>query len=538
MVNRQLRISELQLPEAIETLALGDSGELDDPLRSTAKHLLEETTAELRVLSEAVVEVPLSHTDSLSSSYRLFVLQGRAETLAALLSSSRSLPPELLVKIFEEYISYLPSSSVLTLCASSNFWHQIAIGIPSFWGGIEIDAMVVPNGGPPQKWHIDGTQEGGMHTLPPVFQRPCTQGVDRLSVITSTFNPFTMPAALIPQTVKSLVLSGPVHFSEVNHPASPIIHIPRLTQVIFHAADVPSCIPWANLTHVYAGHRFPEVYCEWILQLCSSLQIACFSIEGGDDWITCAQWYEDFAPRGLVPEGKVQCPVQDLVIIGYNLLEMALDDVTFPNLKRLRLLIDEEYTLQVHSCSLHVFSSVTHLNLMKKGRVQSAKPLERFVSPIADACPLLEVLILNLHVCITKMLHWLTFSETSPRLLRLKRLGIYCHVTQSSIAGIPFPVQSFRAMVASRLPSTPVTGLQPTSLEEVAVRIKGRHAESYATTLSTEVSTTFPSKVCIAVRVVDNSHLRRERIDHTRHWGEGFLDFMDKNPLRSFQTRE
>jgi hypothetical protein len=209
-------------------------------------------------------------------------------------------------------------------------------------------------------------------------------------------------------------------------------------------------------------------------------------------------------------------------------------------LKKLRLLIDEDYTLQVHPCSLHAFSSVTHLNLMKKGKVRSENPFELYVSPIAKACPLLEVLILNLHVSIPKMLNWLTFTEASPRLLFLKRLGIYCHMTQSALAGIPFPVEVFNAMVSSRLMSVAATTgmVQPAALEEVAMRLKGKHAHSYAKSVSDNTSTTFSSRVHISARVVDNNHLRREKIDHRKHWGEGFLDFMDKNPLRSFDTNQ
>ncbi|EFI27865.1 hypothetical protein CC1G_14358 [Coprinopsis cinerea okayama7 len=572
------RTTELDLPPDLVEAASSTGGEVDGSSYDRVSLVISEYQTRRASLLEqlACLQLPRDWFIRKETQAELDLLEERIQACRGILSNLRLLPAELWAQVFEHFVfsstgrvlkfrckkTFTFANATLLLCAVSRLWRQIAIGTPSLWTRIVINAnsntrkqpthfeveahrlasalsamekmgghawsLDLSIGPPPGKAKPDPSLDVSQNEI---MGHRTTPNLRRLRISTHALIPnldsFTFPSVRF--AIFELRNDPPPRreLSAYNTP-----NLPSLTHAILQSMCVPAQLPWANLTHLYVGPRIPQTTCVTVLKICKSLERGLF-------WLSRAPDLATGIPPFVPPDGMVESPVKELTFFSESPFSVPWR-LALPRLTTLRLWTDADPSNVWDVENAPLFSHLKRLVLCDVGIYAKLNKVARCL----EMCPQLSELSLSVSIYEAPgdLFQLFTLSKDNSLLSNLQTLQLYLETSGIARERWPnasvdeFPFNALVEMISSRLP--PPSGADEnefTYLKQLIIRLDGNYSPAVDPSQILEKIKPLESRgVTIDVEVVGEDSLRLSRIDFSRHWDEGFTDIFDNHPHLSF----
>ncbi|TEB25986.1 hypothetical protein FA13DRAFT_1124682 [Coprinellus micaceus] len=330
--------------------------------------------------------------------------------------------------------------------------------------------------------------------------------------------------------------------------------VPNLKKAVFinavdlSAGELPSNIPWSQLTHLLVGGQLNGKRIREFLTLCSSLRRGAFRVQA----------YGDQGPdRRNAPTGAQCTPstIEVLDIIGpceddSSLhLRAPLVNVSFPALTRTRIFGKYESATQLPRY-LQPFRALTHLSLVVCGCSWWSAYSQGFydVGAILNCCPLLVELVASVQGNLDSSFGSLVFNNEGSRGSHLQVLALLCDLGFSlqSPSTSP-PGQAFRfgsalenicnVVVSRRQRNTNAS--DPALLQRFILRFTddpdfrglGVDKKAIVANMKKSLEALQPhvdEGLQLSIESITQRLADFEPLSRGQHWDEGAMDFVDE----------
>lgn len=498
--------------------------------------------------------------------------QCKLSALQSLFAPIRRLPSEILVHIFQLYLSTKPGGpgtpltveqSPLVLCGVCCSWRATVLSAAALWNQLKITAhgdcyaSSSIRGGKldgvrtwmdrvgQQPWALSieldppasGSREARV-ALSSVLDHPAVARLRRLRIdaeasITGV-DKQTFPS------LESLVVRWRhadyhVHFLESVFPDVP--NLKKLVAVnVATLNTVTDKLPWSSLTQLFIEGI---TLSKWrsIIGHCTSLQDGCFSLTEP------SQHIEEFVPSGNSPPEPINLPrLSRLTFLNRPPLHHDLREMSFPALEELNI-FHGDWTLGSWSVpTLRAFHNITRLTIVGRRYVE----LENTIFRLLEETPYITELAFDIQCKIESLLQFLTHRRDRSHLVSLEKLDIFCStfsssegdssVTSSPPQNPPF-IETLRSMLRSRASASnsPTHTYPAPVLKNLKIRLP-EAPWSAQTVPAIEGICRDVGLADVEVVVIDRSRIPAipsmsilgDASNGYEHWDDGLMDFLDR----------
>lgn len=497
--------------------------------------------------------------------------QWKLSALQSLFAPIRRLPSEILVHIFQLYLStkaggsgtrLVSERSPLVLCGVCCSWRATVHSAAALWTRLKINAhgdcyasssvragkldgirtWMDRVGQQPWSLSIEldlpaaGCRDGRV-ALSTVLDHPAVTRLRRLR-IDAEASITGVEKQKFP-SLESLVVRWRhadyhMHFFESVFPDVP--NLKKLVAVnVTTLNTVTDKLPWSNLTQLFVEGI---TLSKWrsIIGHCTSLQDGCFSLTEP------SQHIEEFVPSGSSPPEPVNLPhLTRLTFLNRPPLHHDLREMMFPALEELNIFHGDWALGSWNVHTLRAFHSVTRLTIVGRRYVE----LEDNIFRLLEETPYVTEFALDIQCDIESLLQSLTHRRDRAHLVSLEKLDIFCSTFSpeedtsraSSPSHSPFFMDSLRSMLRSRAP----TSNSPTHIHPAPVltSLKVRLPEapwSAQTVLAIEDICSDVGLGNAEIVIIDQSRIPAipsmsilgDESNGHEHWGDGLMDFLHR----------